>query len=53
MSQVNNFDEDIVDIIRRYGIYDTDNNGQIIIYTGYCYDEFDNLVQYEDEYNAD
>jgi hypothetical protein len=41
---ISNFSEDVFDIILRYGIEDTDNEGQIIIYTGYRFDSNGEIV---------
>jgi len=45
---MNNFFEDVLDIICRYNIDDTDNNGQIVIYTGYTFDAEGNVIELED-----
>lgn len=50
---ISNFSMDVFDIILRYGIEDTDNDGQIIIYTGYRFDSTGELIPYGDNKDVD
>ena len=43
------FSKDIIAFIKKYGCEDTDNYGQIVIYTGLMYDKDDNIVQWKDK----
>lgn len=47
-TDMDDFNKDIIAFIKKYGCEDTDNYGQIVIYTGLMYDEDDNIVQWKD-----
>ena len=38
------YTDDLIRFIKRHGCEDTDNYGQIVIYTGLMYDEDGNIV---------
>lgn len=48
MNQPSDFTRDVIDIIQRYYITDTDQDGQIVIYTGCRFDDNENII--EDEF---
>ncbi len=50
---ISNFSEDVFDIIIRYGIGDVDNDGQIVIYTGYRFDSNGEIITYGDIEDVD
>lgn len=45
---MDHFDKDIIAFIKKHGCEDTDDYGQIVIYTGLMCDEDGNIVQWED-----
>ena len=51
--KMSNFFDDVLDIINRYYIDDTDSTGQIVIYTGYAFDKNGNVIEWEDAEDAD
>jgi len=47
---MSDYTNDIISLITKHGCEDTDNTGQIVIYTGLMYDEDGKIVPWEDEY---
>ena len=47
---MSDYTNDMIDIITKHGCEDTDNTGQIVIYTGLMYDKDGKIVPWEDEY---
>jgi hypothetical protein len=39
-------DQDLIRLIAKYGFEETDNDGQIVIYTGLMYDENNKIVKF-------
>jgi hypothetical protein len=46
MSKKDSVNQDIVRLIQMFGGGETDNDGQIVIYTGMMYDEDGNIVPF-------
>jgi len=55
MTHMSDYAKDITRFIHKYGEEETDNYGQIVIYTGMMYDENGDVVPWEasDEREAD
>jgi len=47
---VSNYTIDITRFVKKHGVEDTDNCGQIVVYTGLMYDDEGNIVLWKDKY---
>ena len=47
---MSDYKTDLMQFIKKHGVEDTDNYGQIVVYTGLMYDDEGNIVPWKDEY---